>query len=47
MDTEATPDAPDLSTELMPGGELRGSVLDVVGALRAENDWDAVLEIVR
>ncbi len=47
MDTEATRDAPDLSTELMPGGELRGSVLDVVGALLADNDRDAVLEIVR
>lgn len=36
------------STDTLPSGsELRGSVLDVVGALRAENDWDTVLEIVR
>jgi transposase len=40
--------ASDLSTDVLPSGnELRGSVLDVVGALRAENDWDTVVEIVR
>jgi transposase len=40
--------APDVSTETLPAGnELRGSVLDVVGTLRQDNDWDAVLEIVR
>jgi transposase len=44
VDAEATPD---LSTELMPRGELRGSVIDVVGALLADNERDAVLEIVR
>ena len=36
------------ATDALPSSsELRGSVLDVVGALRAENDWDSVLEIVR
>jgi len=29
-----------------PTSELRGSVLDVARALRDENDWDAILEIV-
>ena len=38
----------DHSTDALPStDELRGSVLDVVSALRAENDWDTVLEIVR
>lgn len=42
------PAASDASTDTLPSGnELRGTVLDVVGALRAENDWDAVLEIIR
>jgi transposase len=36
------------ATDALPSSsELRGSVLEVVGALRAENDWDSVLEIVR
>ncbi len=39
--------SPDVSTAMPPASELRGSVLDVVGALREDNDWDAVLEIVR
>jgi transposase len=29
-----------------PTSELRGSVLDVARALRDENDWDAILDIV-
>jgi hypothetical protein len=38
----------DVATDTLPSGdELRSSLLEVVGALRAENDWDAVLEIVR
>jgi transposase len=37
----------EIEAPVPPSGELRGSVLDVVGALRAENDWDAVLEVVR
>lgn len=46
VDREAS-DAPELSTDLLPsGGEVRGSVLDVVKTLRAENDWDAVLALV-
>ena len=49
MDTEATSKAPDLSTDLPPGGnELRGSVLEVIKALLpAFDERDAVLEIVR
>src|SRR5215213_11358683 len=40
--------ASDLSTDVVPSGdERRGSVLEVVSALRAENDWDTVVEIVR
>jgi transposase len=40
--------APDVSTDTLPSGsELRGSVLDVIGALRADNDWDAVVDIIR
>jgi len=39
------PSTPGTSSE-KPGSELRGSVLDVVRALLAENDRDAVLEIV-
>jgi transposase len=46
VDREAS-DAPDLSTDLLPsGGEVRGSVLDVVKTLRDDNDWDAVLALV-
>lgn len=37
----------EIEAPVPPSGERRGSVLDVVGALRAENDWDAVLEVVR
>jgi len=49
VDTEATSKAPDLSTDLPPGGnELRGSVLEVIKALLpAFDERDAVLEIVR
>lgn len=40
--------APENLTDTLPsGGERRGAVLDVVGALRADNNWDAVLAIVR
>jgi transposase len=39
---------PELAAELLPtGGELRGSVVDVVKALLAGNDGAAVLEIVQ
>jgi transposase len=39
---------PESSTDTLPsGGELRGSVLDVVRTLIADNDGDAILEIVR
>ena len=48
MDTEATNAPTGLSTDLLPSGnDLHGSVLDVVRALLADNDGDAVLEIVR
>lgn len=40
VDREPSP-APEASR-----GELRGSVLDVVRALRADNDWEAVLSLV-
>jgi transposase len=47
-DVDREPGAATDSADALPsGGELRGSVLDVVGALRQDNDWDAVLEIVR
>jgi transposase len=36
----------DLSAAAPSSSELSGSVLEVVRALRADNDWDAVLEIV-
>lgn len=39
--------APEIEPPVPPSGELRGSVLDVVSTLRAGNDWDAVLEVVR
>jgi len=39
-------DATSTSTAEAPASELRGSVLDVARALREENDWDAVLEIL-
>jgi len=46
VDRNATPTStPDASGEA-PASELRGSVLDVVRTLLAENDSDAVLEIV-
>src|SRR5215217_7409078 len=44
MDSER---ASEIEAPVPPSGELRGSVLEVVGALRTENDWDAVLEVVR
>lgn len=47
MDSETPSAALDLSSDLLPSGnEVRGSVLDVVRAMRADNDWDAVLAIV-
>ncbi|MBA3459948.1 MAG: IS66 family transposase [Deltaproteobacteria bacterium] len=46
MDREAS-NAPEPSTDLPASGELRGSVLNVVRALLAENDGDAILELVR
>lgn len=47
MDFEAKGKTPDLSTDLLPsGGEVRGSVREVVRALRDTNDWDAVLAVV-
>lgn len=47
MDSEATNAPAGLATDVLPSGtEMGGSVLDVVRALRAENDWDAVLAIV-
>lgn len=46
MDRES-PDAPAQIADPLPTGrEARGSVVDVVKALRADNDWDAVLELV-
>ena len=44
MDSERTPE---VEAPVPPSGELRGSVLDVVSALLADNDRDAVLEVVR
>ncbi|MGE0400911.1 MAG: hypothetical protein AB7T06_29645 [Kofleriaceae bacterium] len=44
VDQGAPSTTADVSAE-MPASELR-AVLDVVRALRDENDWDAVLEIV-
>jgi len=47
MDREPSA-TPDVSTDTLPSGsELRGPVLDVVRALIADNDGDAILEIVR
>jgi len=47
VDSEATNAPAGLATDVLPSGtEMGGSVLDVVRALRAENDWDAVLAIV-
>lgn len=46
MDSEATNPPTDLPTDPLPNGNVRGSVLDVVRALRADNDWDAVMAIV-
>ena len=46
-DMDREPSA-DVSTDTLPSGsELRGPVLDVVRALIADNDGDAILEIVR
>ena len=44
MDSES---APEVEAPVPSSGELRGSVLDVVSALLADNDRDAVLEVVR
>ena len=46
MDREART-APELTADLPSSDELRGSVLNVVRALLAENDGDAILEVVR
>src|SRR5262245_55420477 len=40
-----TPTTPGTSEE-RPTNELRGSVIEVVRALREDNDWDAVLALV-
>ncbi|HSD90692.1 MAG TPA: IS66 family transposase [Kofleriaceae bacterium] len=45
MDQDAAPTTPDNSAEAAPS-ELRGSVVDVVRTLLAENDSDAILQIV-
>jgi hypothetical protein len=45
VDKSAAPTTPDVSAET-PASELRGSVLDVVRTLLAENDSDAILAIV-
>ena len=45
VDQQPAP-TPDASAETPPVSELRGSVVDVVRTLLAENDRDAVLEIV-
>lgn len=45
VDKDAAPATPDASSEA-PVSELRGSVVDVVRTLLAENDRDAILEIV-
>jgi transposase len=45
VDREAAPTTPDASAEAGPS-ELRGSVVDVVRTLLAENDSNAILEIV-
>jgi transposase len=38
----------DAATDTLPSGnELRGYVIEVVSALREDNDWDAVIDIVR
>ena len=39
--------APEIEAPVPPTGEHRGSVLEVVSALLAENDRDAVLAVVR
>lgn len=44
VDRDAT--STSAATAEAPASELRGSVLDVARALRDENDWDAILEIV-
>lgn len=46
MDAKSS-DSPGPPVDVQPSGrEVRGPVLDVVKALRAENDWDAVLALV-
>ena len=46
MDAKSS-DAAEPTADVLPSGRaVRGPVLDVVKALRAENDWDAVLELV-
>ena len=46
MDAKAS-DAPEPTADEVPSRrEVRGPVLDVVKALRAENDWDAVVALV-
>ena len=48
MDREPNPTSPDAETALPSGGEVSGSVLDVVSALLADfQERDAVVEIVR
>jgi transposase len=48
VETEATKAPAELAADSLPSGtELPGSVLDVVRELLADNDGDAVLEIVR
>jgi len=47
VDRESSANVGTATDTLPAGGERRGAVLDVVGALRADNNWDAVLAIVR